>query len=164
MTIYDSRSRKRIQLTVQWLTFVQHCFSKCLSAGVLCCDQGNSHKLQIPGCSVFCVFIIQQIFLQVVHCAVLSCSVVSLFVTPWTVAHQAPLSMGILQARIMEWVAMPSSTGSSQSRDWTQVAHLAGRFFTVWVSRVAKNTGVGILSLLQGNIPDPGIKLGSPAL
>ena len=38
-------------------------------------------------------------------CAVLSHSVVSDSVTPWTVAHQAPLSMGILQARILEWVA-----------------------------------------------------------
>ena len=44
-------------------------------------------------------------------CAVLS--LVRLFLTPWTVAHQAPLSMGILQ----EWVAMPSSRGSSQTRD-----------------------------------------------
>ena len=34
---------------------------------------------------------------------------VRLFVTPWTVVHQAPLSMGILQARILEWVAMLSS-------------------------------------------------------
>ena len=34
-----------------------------------------------------------------------------LFVTPWTVALQAPLSMGILQARILEWVAMPSPPG-----------------------------------------------------
>ena len=41
-------------------------------------------------------------------------SPVRLFATPWTVAHQAPLSMGILQARILEWVAMPSSRGSSQ--------------------------------------------------
>ena len=32
-----------------------------------------------------------------------SLSHVQLFVTPWTVAHQAPLSMGILQARILEW-------------------------------------------------------------
>ena len=31
--------------------------------------------------------------------------------TSWTIAHQAPLSMGILQARILEWVAMPSSRG-----------------------------------------------------
>ena len=36
-----------------------------------------------------------------------------LFVTPWTVARQAPLSVGILQARILEWVAMPSSKRSS---------------------------------------------------
>ena len=44
--------------------------------------------------------------------------------TPWTVAHQALLSMAILQARILEWVAIPSS----------------------------------------GDLPDPGIELGSPAL
>ena len=31
------------------------------------------------------------------------------FATPWTVAYQAPLSMGIFQARILEWIAMPSS-------------------------------------------------------
>ena len=38
----------------------------------------------------------------------LSCfSCVQLFVTPWTAAHQAPLSMGILQARILEWVVSP---------------------------------------------------------
>ena len=32
--------------------------------------------------------------------------------TPWTVALQTPLPTGILQARILEWVAMPSSRGS----------------------------------------------------
>jgi len=50
---------------------------------------------------------------------------------PWTVACQAPLSMGILQARILEWVAMPSSWGSSQPRDRIQVSLIAGRFFTI---------------------------------
>ena len=44
---------------------------------------------------------------------------------PWTVAHQAPLSMGNLQARILEWVVMPSSRGSSQPRDQTQVSYIA---------------------------------------
>ena len=34
-----------------------------------------------------------------------------------TVARQAPVSMGLFQARILEWVALPSSTGSSQPRD-----------------------------------------------
>ena len=38
---------------------------------------------------------------------------VQLFATPRTVARQAPLFMGILQARILEWVAVPSSQGSS---------------------------------------------------
>ena len=39
---------------------------------------------------------------------------------------------GILLARILEWVAIPFSRGSSQLRDWTQVSHIAGRFFTGW--------------------------------
>jgi len=35
-------------------------------------------------------------------------------VTPWTVACPAPLSMGILQARILQWIAMPFSWGPSK--------------------------------------------------
>ena len=46
----------------------------------------------------------------------------------WTVARQAPLSMGILQARILEGVAMPPSRGSSQPRYWTHVSlHVLNR-------------------------------------
>ena len=41
------------------------------------------------------------------HAQLLSC--VQLLVTPWTVVCQAPLSMGILQERMQEWVAMSSS-------------------------------------------------------
>ena len=44
----------------------------------------------------------------------------------------------ILQARILEWVAIPFSRGSSQSRDQTQVSHIAGSFFTSWATRVDK--------------------------
>ena len=44
---------------------------------------------------------------------------------------------GILQARIMEWVAIPFSRGSSQPRDQTQVSHMAGRFFIIWATREA---------------------------
>ena len=61
----------------------------------------------------------------------LSHSVVSDFATPWTIACQVPLSMGILQERILEWVAMPSSRGSSQLRDRTQDSCIAGRFFII---------------------------------
>ena len=46
---------------------------------------------------------------KVCHIIVPSCSVMSDSATSWTIAHQAPLSMGILQARILEWVAMPPS-------------------------------------------------------
>ena len=38
---------------------------------------------------------------------------------------------GILQARILEWVAISSSKGSSQSRDQTRVSHIVGRCFTI---------------------------------
>ena len=44
---------------------------------------------------------------------------------------------GILQARILEGVAIPFSTGSSRPRDWTHVSCTAGRFFTVWAIRVS---------------------------
>ena len=56
------------------------------------------------------------------------CLVVSLIrlCDPWTVVPQAPLSMGIFQARILEWVVMPSSRGSSLPRERTQVSCIAG--------------------------------------
>ena len=60
-----------------------------------------------------------------------SLSCVQLFVTPWT------KSPGTLQARKLEWVAFPFFMGSSQPRDWTQVSHFAGRFFTSWDTREA---------------------------
>ena len=63
-----------------------------------------------------------------------SLSRVRLFVTPWTVAPQAPLSMGIHQARILEWVAMPSSRVSSQPRDQTQISCIAGGVFAIWAT------------------------------
>ena len=65
-------------------------------------------------------------------CAVFSHSVVSNSLRPHGLiaAHQASLSMGILPARILEWVAMPSSRGSSQPRNQTQVSLVAGGFFT----------------------------------
>jgi len=66
---------------------------------------------------------------------------------------------GILQARVLEWVAFPFSRRSSQPRDPSQVSSIAGRFFTSWAQLQAdslpaepqgkaKNNGVGSLSLL----------------
>ena len=50
---------------------------------------------------------------------------------------------GILQDRILEWVAFPFSRGSSQPRDWTQVSCIAGRFFTSWATREAQKYWTG---------------------
>ena len=60
-----------------------------------------------------------------------------LFATPWTCSLLGSFVHGILQTR-NESVAMPSSRGSSQSRDHTQVSHIAGEFFTVWAIREAQ--------------------------
>ena len=45
---------------------------------------------------------------------------------------------GILQARILEWVAIPFSRRSFQFRDQTQVSRIIGRFFTIWAAQEAK--------------------------
>ena len=49
---------------------------------------------------------------------------------------------GILQARILEWVAIPFSRGSSQPRDWTQVSRIAGRHFNLWATREVPGDGI----------------------
>ena len=56
---------------------------------------------------------------------------VLVFATPWTVAHQAPLSMEFFGQEYLEWVAIPLSRESFQPRDKTQVPCIAGRFFTI---------------------------------
>ena len=45
---------------------------------------------------------------------------------------------GILQARILEWVAISFSRRSCQPRDQTWVSHIAGRCFTIWATREVK--------------------------
>ena len=49
---------------------------------------------------------------------------------------------GILQARILEWVGIPFSRRSSWPKDWTQVSHSTGRFFTFWATREAQSESV----------------------
>ena len=98
----------------------------------------------------FWFILLRSLYIVLCYADLLSC--VRLFVTPRTVASQTPLSMGILQARIVEWVAMPSSRGSSQPRDQTQVPHTAGGFLTIWTTREAlslyKYKQIQIYSLL----------------
>ena len=70
-------------------------------------------------------------------CVCLSLSWVWLFATPWTVALQGPLSKGVFQERLLEWVTILFSRGSSWPRDQTQVSHIAGRFLTIWATAEA---------------------------
>ena len=83
--------------------------------------------------------------------------------TLWDLMHYTV--HGILQARILEWVAVPFSRGSSQPRDRTQVFHIAsrfftqvsriaGRFFTRWATREAQE------SLHQGIFPNQELNQG----
>ena len=63
---------------------------------------------------------------------------VRLFVTSWTVAHQAPLSTGILQARILEWAGDLPNTGIELVSLTSPVS--AGGFFTTstsWEAQMA---------------------------
>ena len=64
-------------------------------------------------------------------CAMLSHSVTCDSFDPMDCSPQTPLSMGILQARRLEWIAMLSSRESSQPRDRIQVSCITGRFFTM---------------------------------
>ena len=73
-----------------------------------------------------------------------------LFVTSWTVALQAPLSMGILRARILEQVAMPSSRGSPNPGTEPRSPALQADSLSSEPPRKPMNTTVGSLSLLQG--------------
>ena len=58
----------------------------------------------------------------------------------------------ILQARILEWVTISFSRGSSRPKDWMQVSCNAGRFFTIWANRGAqknKNLSMSVTGILE---------------
>ena len=68
------------------------------------------------------------------------------------IARQTPLSMGIPQARILEWVAMPSSRGSSQSRDRTNISYVypslvGGSLTLVPPGKPLKHSGNDVMKL-----------------
>ena len=59
---------------------------------------------------------------------------------------------GILQARILKWVAFPFSRGSSQPRGQTQVSSIAGGFFTSWATREANLAYIERICMLGGGV------------
>ena len=64
-----------------------------------------------------------------------------------------PSPQGMLQARILEWVAMPSSRGSFAPSDWTWVSCIAGWFFGHWATREAQHWQQMQRSLWCGRLP-----------
>ena len=83
---------------------------------------------------------------HIIKCVCLLLSRVWLFVTPWMVAYQAPLSME--QERILFFASSPGkNTGaghnfllreSTRPRDWIWISYIADRFFTIWATREPK--------------------------
>ena len=61
-----------------------------------------------------------------------SLSYVRFFATSWTVAYQAPLSMGFSRQEYWSGLPFSFSRGSSRPRGWTQVSHIPGRHFNLW--------------------------------
>ena len=66
------------------------------------------------------------------------CSVVSSYLWPHDCSLPGSSVHGILQARILLWIAIPFSRGSSQLKDQIWVSCTVGRFFTIWATREAQ--------------------------
>ena len=75
-------------------------------------------------------------FVNIYYC-VRACSVVSDSLRPMGCSPPGSSVLGMLQRRLLEWVAMPSFRVSFQPRDQIQVSCTVGRFFTTWATREA---------------------------
>ena len=80
-------------------------------------------RIRIDSTSIVCVLLAQSCLIL---CDSVDCS------QPGSSVH------GILKGRILEWVAILFSRGSSRPRNWTWVSCIAGRFFTIWATREAQ--------------------------
>ena len=108
---------------------------------------------------VLCVFFLPHVTARGPYFSVLSCfSCVLLYVTLCTIAHRAPLSMRILQARILEWVAIPLSRDLPDPEiEPRSPALQADSLPSELPGKSPKNTGVSCRALLQGIFPTQGL-------
>ena len=137
-----------------WLLCVLMC--SCLDLSCLGLSVLRGHGSLFPfACWGSFQLLCLQISAQVLSPSLLLCCVcawslscVQLSVTSWTVAHQAPLSIGILQARILEWVAMSSSRGSPHPgvKPWSPVL----RQILYHLSHQGSPSGVSIMWIFVG--------------
>ena len=107
-SLVNSQGCVSFRSTAKWFRCV------CVYRYTQLCVCTHTHTLSIYCCSLSCV----QLWhpwtaacfpFETTLPNALSCSVTSNSVTPWTVAHLAPLSMGIFQAKILEWLPCPLS-------------------------------------------------------
>ena len=110
-------------------------------------------------------FVINMCFPKIIHCLVLL-GFFQLILCMWSEIEVKPSQscptlydptdcslpgsslQRILQARMLERVAIPFSRGSSLPGDWTWVSHIVGRFFTIWAPRKAINIVHHLLQLV----------------
>ena len=115
--------------TTKWLTFsLLHFHNECL----------DIRKVKL--CTIIVLYWLYLINCQYSSCGlikVLSHSVMSGPLQPCGLSPPGSSVRGILQARILEWVVMSLSRGSSQPRKQTRVFYIAGTFFTNWAVREA---------------------------
>ena len=158
-----NRNWNILQKYIKWTDMrkwpIQHSFIGCCClVAMLCPTLCNPMDCSTPGLFVLHYFLE---FAQKWKWKLLS--PVWLFATPVDCSLPGSSLHGILQARILEWVAFPFFRGSSQARDWTQVSHVAGTFFTEPPGK-PKEYWNGLPNLSPADLPNPGIELGSPAL
>ena len=102
-----------------------------------CCLWLCHHQLAYTGTAVLGSSFVSMLLLTLAVLWVSHCYVPSIC-SPMDCSPTGSSIHGISQARILEWVALPFSRGSSQPRDRTQVFCIAGRLFTIW-ERVTEN-------------------------
>ena len=98
--------------------------------------------------------------MKLIQCLIHSCVSVNTYRMNVKVAQLCPTLCdpmdytihGMLQAKILEWLAFPFSRESSQPRDWTQVSHIAGGFFTSWATKAAQKNELSIGKIWQGQL------------
>ena len=87
--------------------------------------------LYTPSLCLLCFLILNALYMLVTQSCPSLCDPMN-YSLPRSSVH------GLLQARILEWIAIPFSRGSSQKRDLIWVSHIASKFFTVWVTKALK--------------------------
>ena len=142
-------------IALTWLTFVSKVMSllfNMLSRLVITFVPGSTHLLiswlQSPSAVILAPQKIKSVTVSIVSPSI--CNEVmgedAMILVFWMLSLKPTFShtpmnytaCGILQARILKWVAFPFSRGSSQPRDRTQVSHIAGGFFTSLTTREAQ--------------------------